>query len=309
VRSSEELAQLTGYSTLGVVPIIRGSNNSGDAASFAADSASGELAKPSAQLITANEFRSAGSEAYRVLRTNILFSALANNSGQNQLVARSAENDSQPPGEPLLKTFLITSAIPKEGKSQTAANLAVVFAQTGSKVILVDTDLRKPTLHTYFGLPNEEGFSNLILSGPSDADTFLKKTTIPNLTLITAGTPPPNPSELLTSVKAALVIKALSDMSDIIIFDSPPAVLVSDAAILANRVDQVLLVFRSGSTRRAAISKAVTNLKKVGATVIGTVLNRVDEKDDGGYYYYGGYDYYAGSKKKNQKLKKAAKKG
>jgi capsular exopolysaccharide synthesis family protein len=306
VRSSEELAQLTGYATLGVVPVVKPGSPK-ETTSFAADSAGPdmqEVSKPGPTLVTASEFKSAGSESYRALRTNILFSTLSNNFEELELKIQTKNTSRKGQHEPLLKSFVVTSAIPKEGKSQTAANLAVVFAQAGNKVILIDADLRQPTLHTYFGLPNKEGFSDLMLVGLDDLESYLRTTCVPNLTLLTAGTPPPNPSELLTSAKATKVIEAVEEKADILIFDSPPVVLVSDAAILANRVDCVLLVFRSGSTRRDAILKAINSLKKVGANVMGTVLNRVQNEDDGGYYYYNYSGYGSESKTSRSKSNK-----
>lgn len=298
VRSSEDLAQLTGFTTLGVVPVVR-PIPSKETTTFAADGAAppgSESSRLNASIVTATEFKSAGSEAYRALRTNILFCDL----GSGELSVPTSDTQIQPEGG--MKLLLVTSAIPREGKSLTTANLAVTFAQAGNRVIIVDADLRQPTLHKLFDLSNENGFSNLILAGPAQLEATLKPTGIPNLSLITAGNPPPNPSELLTSAKAARVIEALRSAADIVIFDSPPVVLVSDAAILASRVDRVLLVFRSGSTRRDAIAKTLTKLKHVRANIMGTVLNRVQQQDDGGYYY-SGYGGYTGEEQKKPRRK------
>ena len=292
IRSSQELTQLTGKTTLGLVPVVRATPSTSVTTAAADSSGTAVLAAANAKnlsklVVTATEFKSAGSESYRALRTNILFCNLNEEKDEtqeanNRLVERIVDEDDLI----MMKSLLITSAIPGEGKSLTAANLAVTFAQAGNRVILVDADLRQPTQHRLFGLPNEKGFSNLVLAGPEHLEEHLKETGVPNLQLITAGNPPPNPSELLTSFKAVKVTTAIRRAADFIIFDSPPVVLVSDAAILANRVDGVLLVVRSGSTRRDTITKAVTGLKKVGANLVGTVLNRVESRDDGGYYYY-----------------------
>ena len=288
VRSSQELAQLTSTTTLGVVPVVKALPPPA-APTAAADSSAinTNLTNLNRFVVTAAEFKSAGSESYRALRTNILFCDINTAKDEEQeatqkLLDRIIEDEELSS----MKTLLITSAIPGEGKSLTAANLAVTFAQAGNRVILVDGDLRQPTMHRLFGVPNERGFSNLVLAGPEHLREYLKDSGVPNLSLITAGNPPPNPSELLTSLKAVKVLSSIRRAADFIIIDSPPIVLVSDAAILSNRVDSVLLVVRSGSTRRDAITKAVTALRKVGAPVIGSVLNRVQQQDDGGYYYY-----------------------
>ncbi len=313
VRSTEELSRLTGFTNLGVIPLFKPGKI--QEPKYAADS-SGPLSKEveiyrgevtaaadseeespaeslnlnglSPYLVTATEFRSAASEAYRVLRTNILFSNLTGGpSGPNSKVndLNPTENEEAPP----IKSFLVTSAFPKEGKSLTAANLAVAFAQAGNLVILVDADMRQPSQHIIFGLKNEIGFSNLILNGFGQLSASLNTTAVPNLVVVTAGKLPPNPSELLTSPKGARIIEALKDTADILIIDSPPTNLVTDAAILSNRVDRVLVVVKWGKTRRNAIQRTFSSLKKVGANISGTVLNRARSEDSGSYY--GGYGY------------------
>jgi capsular exopolysaccharide synthesis family protein len=307
IRSSEELATFTGVATLGVVPFYQPSDNNHvytkspsaeeAAAAGTANPPSERLedskGEPNPFIITAMEFKSSASESYRVLRTNVLFSNLAfeKHTIQDDLgvptTTKSSENDVR------FKTLVVTSSLPREGKSLTAANLAVAFAQTGNRVILVDLDLRQPTLHKLFNLPNEQGFTNYVLSGVKDnITTYIKHTIITNLLVMTSGNPPPNPSELLTSVRTAETINVLRNLADIIIFDSPPTILVSDAPIIATMVDGVLLVVRSGRTRRYTINKTITRLKNVNANIIGSVLNMVQGTDDGGYhYYYGSYSY------------------
>ena len=318
IRSSEDLATLTGATTLGVIPIVRPtkpreSSNATDSITAAADGASQPVSEmgienASPLLVTANEFKSGASESYRALRTNVLFSTLTHTRASADSFLNSIELAGTGSGlNSTTKTLLVTSSLPREGKSMTTANLAVTFAQAGNRVIVVDTDLRQPTLHKMFGLTNDVGFSNLLLAGADHLSTFIKKTGLPNLAVITAGNPPPNPSELLTSNRATEVIRLLRDAADIVIFDSPPVVLVSDAAILATRVDGVLLVARSGRTRRDTITKAVTKLRNVNGNVVGTVLNYVQGKDDGGYYYYGSYGYGYGNPKSSSARRKAAK--
>lgn len=258
--------------------------------------------------MTANEFKSGASKSYRALRTNVLFSTLTHTRETADSFLNSIELAGTGGGlNTTTKTLLVTSSLPREGKSMTTANLAVTFAQAGNRVIVVDTDLRQPTLHKMFGLTNDVGFSNLLLAGADHLSTFIKKTNLPNLAVITAGNPPPNPSELLTSNRATEAIRLLRDAADIVIFNSPPVVLVSDAAILATRVDGVLLVARSGRTRRDTITKAVTKLRNVNGNIVGTVLNYVQGKDDGGYYYYGSYGYGYGNSKSSSARRKTAK--
>ncbi|NWJ97888.1 MAG: polysaccharide biosynthesis tyrosine autokinase [Chloroflexi bacterium] len=277
VRSSDELAQLTDCTIIGLIPLIQSEPPS------RTTTLTGDIShKLDARLVTTTDFSSPASESYRALRTNVLFSSFIDSS-------TTTESKTGEKPETHLKSLLITSTVSSEGKSLTAANLAITFAQAGSKVLLVDADLRKPSLHRLFNLPNETGFSDLILAGPEQAVSFLQKTAIPDLRLLTAGNLPPNPSELLTSLKAAAIMAMLERMADLVIFDSPPVSLVTDATVLANRVAQVMLVVGWGNTRRDTLITTIANLKKVRANLIGTVLNRVQEEPGKGYHYYKGY--------------------
>ncbi|MEI6044858.1 MAG: polysaccharide biosynthesis tyrosine autokinase [Chloroflexota bacterium] len=277
VRSSDELAQLTDCTIIGLIPLIRSELPS------RTTTLTGDVShKLDARLVTTTDFSSPASESYRALRTNVLFSSFIDSS-------TTTESKTGEKPETHLKSLLITSTVSSEGKSLTAANLAITFAQAGSKVLLVDADLRKPSLHRLFNLPNETGFSDLILAGPEQAVSFLQKTAIPDLRLLTAGNLPPNPSELLTSLKAAAIMAMLERMADLVIFDSPPVSLVTDATVLANRVAQVMLVVGWGNARRDTLITTIANLKKVRANLIGTVLNRVQEEPGKGYHYYKGY--------------------
>jgi len=205
-----------------------------------------------AGLITLHAPRSPVAEAYRTLRTNIQFSSL----------------DTE------LRTLLVTSAGPSEGKSTTLANLAVVMAESGSRVLAVDCDLRRSSLHLLFGLDNTRGLTNVILeegTGPLP----LQDTTVPNLQVLTSGPLPPNPSELLASRRMARVLELLREAAEMVLLDAPPVVAVTDAAILASRVDGVLLVIEAGTTRRDLARRARAQLEKVNARVLGVVLNNV----------------------------------
>jgi len=220
-------------------------------------------------LVAAHQPRSPISEAYRVLRTNLQFSSL----------------------DKPLKTLLVTSASPTEGKSTTAANLGVVMAQAGLSVIVVDSDLRRPTLHKLFGVNNSRGLTTSLLQEGGTLDGHLQETGIENLRVLTSGPLPPNPSELLGSQRMRQLIAQLKEKADAVVFDSPPALAVTDAAVLGNEVDGVLLVLDSGQTRREVARRAWETLTSVGATVLGAAVNKLSERSASGYYYY--YYYYS----------------
>lgn len=226
--------------------------------------------KPGENLITARDQRSPIAEAYRILRTNLRFSGIENPSG----------------------ALLITSATPGEGKSTTAANLAVTLAQAGKRVVLVDADLRRPTLHTFFGLSNEVGLSNLFLDEAAHLDEVMRTLEVKGLRLITSGPPPPNPAEILESRLMNEIIADLRDQSDLVIFDSPPALAVADASILGSKCSGAVLVVHAGRTRSEAAYRVLENLKQTNVKVVGVVLNKLSPKKTGSYYY-NYYHYYS----------------
>lgn len=214
-------------------------------------------------LVTLTDPTSPVSEAYRTLRTNILFASLDNP----------------------LKTLLITSTDPGEGKSTTLANLAVVMAQAGNRVIMVDCDLRRPSLHRIFGVRNSAGLTTMMVEGQAMSQPPLQDTGVPNLSIITSGPLPPNPSELLGSRRMAEVLAQLKSQADIILLDSPPIIAVADAAILASKVDGVILVVQAYKTKRDFARKAKAILEKANANLLGVVLNNV-KMDVSLYRYY-----------------------
>jgi non-specific protein-tyrosine kinase len=221
------------------------------------------------ELITYTNPKSPFSEGYRTLRTNIQFSS---------------------PDRAIHK-LMVTSASPGEGKSTTVANLAVVMAQTGKRTVLVDTDLRRPVLHQIFGLPNAVGVTTALLQPEGDDLTpYLQETEMENLWVMTSGVQPPNPSELLGSKRMAELIEELQKHGDILVFDTPPTLAVTDAAVLARLMDGVLLVVESAKTTEAAARRAAQELTKVNANVLGVVVNRISYRLAGSHYYY--YDYY-----------------
>ncbi len=205
------------------------------------------------------------SEAYRTLRSNIQFTNV----------------------DKELRTIMVTSSGPAEGKTTTIANLAIVLAQTEKKVILIDADLRKPSIHRKFQLPNRLGLTNTI-TGTHDLDQTVNEGPISTLNILTSGPIPPNPAELLGSTKMQEIIKKLSLRYDYVLIDTPPVLAVTDAQILAQFTDGVLLVLKSGQTHRDMAIKAKEQLKNVKANIIGAVLNQQNTKEKGYYYYYYG---------------------
>jgi non-specific protein-tyrosine kinase len=205
------------------------------------------------ELTTVSEPRSPISEAYRTLRTNLDFASL----------------------DQALKTLVVTSAGVGEGKSTTLANLAVVSAQAGRKVVLVDADLRRPTLHQVFGLDNESGLTTVMMDETALASPPLQDSGIGDLAVLTSGPLPPNPAELMGSRRMEEVIAALAEQADQVFFDTPPVVAVTDAAVLATKVDGVLLVISAGKTRRDSARTAVQRLEQINARLVGTVLTGV----------------------------------
>jgi non-specific protein-tyrosine kinase len=224
--------------------------------------------------VSLSEPRSPSSEAYRALRTNLQFA----------LLGRSGE------------VLLVTSAYPGEGKSTTAANLAVAMAQGGRAVILADTDLRRPSLHRFFGFPNNLGVTSLLLDaslGPADA--LRPAEAVPGLQVLTSGPLPPNPAEVLESSRTQTLLAQLRGQADVIILDSPPLLVVTDAAVLSTLADGTLLVLDSGATRVDAARKAIETLEKVGVRPIGAVVNKLDPASAGRYYYDYAYTYRYGA--------------
>ncbi|HEM48698.1 MAG TPA: polysaccharide biosynthesis tyrosine autokinase, partial [Caldithrix sp.] len=239
--------------------------------------------KIESRLITHLDPKSPVSEAYRTLRTNLQFSKV----------------DHQ------LKSILVTSSGPKEGKSTTAANLAIALAQIGQKVVLVDADFRRPVVHSIFGIKKDEGVTNYLMD-TIKFDQIVKPTFNENLFVICSGVLPPNPSELLASKAMENLIERLIKDFDTVIFDSPPVIAVTDAAILSRKVDGTILVVNSGNTNRDALIRCNTLLESVGTIPLGILLNGVNiEGMYGSYYYYYYHHYYSkpGRKKKKSMSK------
>jgi tyrosine-protein kinase Etk/Wzc len=268
LKTIEDVERL-GFSVLGSIPFITTTR-----ASRHMRNKNGELVKIESRLITHFAPKSPISEAYRTLRTNIQY-------------ARVDQH---------IKTVLVTSSGMGEGKSTSVANLAIAFAQMGAKTLLVDTDLRRPVLHGIFNYTRNEGLTNLLL-GRLSIEEAVKPTKIENLHLITSGILPPNPSEMLSSQAMEKFINETSARYDITLFDTPPVIAVTDAAVLATKLDGCILVVRSGKTNRDALLRSKVLLDNVKANVFGILVNGVSvERVYGSYYYY----YYSSEgKEKN----------
>ncbi len=233
-------------------------------------------------VIDLKEPNSSISEQLRNVRTNILFSA--------------SDNPRQ--------ALLLTSAVAREGKTFLATNLAISMAQMGKKVLLVDADMRKPRLHKIFGLKKDPGLTN-ILAEDMDFNSVVHDTEMENLKLITCGTTPPNPSELLASKNMGSLIETARKRFDTILFDSPPVMSVTDPLVLSTRVDGTIMVIKSADIPRPPIQRAIKSLSAVNARILGGVLNNVDFRKDGYYYqyyyrYYYGYGYGEKGKEKEE---------
>ena len=224
-------------------------------------------------LIANTDAKSPVSEAYRTIRTNIKFSNIA---GQE------------------MKTIMLTSATPNEGKSTTISNLAVVMAQAGHSVVLCDCDFRNPTQHKIFGLHNK-GLSNCVATGSNVMD-IIQQTSVPNLYVLTSGPVAPNPSELLASQNMVDILEELKQHFDYVLVDTPPVMPVTDAAVVSAKVDGTILVIASGAVSPSIAVEAKTRLEQAGAHLLGVVLNKVDVSGNSHYGY--GYYYYYGTKHK-----------
>lgn len=215
------------------------------------------------RLIAKTAPKSPITEQYRTIRTNIQFSAV----------------------DTPIRSLMVTSAGPSEGKSTTASNLAVVFAQQGKKVLIVDADLRRPTLHFTFGFTNTIGLTN-VLTRQIHINESIRTTDVENLYFMPSGPIPPNPAELLGSATMDQLISDLYEMFDLVIFDVPPVLAVADAQVLGNQVDATILVVSSGLTEREGAIKTKEILEQTKSKLLGAVLNNKEEDRSTHYYYY-----------------------
>ncbi|MFH1941852.1 MAG: polysaccharide biosynthesis tyrosine autokinase, partial [bacterium] len=277
LKSMEDVERL-GFTVLGSIPFItpeRTNRNKQDP--------NGEISLIESRLITHFAPKSPISEAYRTLRTNIQYTKV----------------------DRPIKTVLVTSPGPGEGKSTSVANLAIAFSQMGASTLLVDTDLRRPVLHGIFGQSRTAGLTNVLI-GKAALEEAIKLTKIDNLSILTSGTLPPNPSEMLASQAMERLIQEASNRYDVLLFDSPPVIAVTDAAVLATKLDGVVLVVKSGQSGKDALDRSRVLLENVNAKIFGILLNGVNVNQMyGSYYYYYHYYYYGDGKHKKKKGHKA----
>jgi capsular exopolysaccharide synthesis family protein len=250
VKSSEDVEEITGLPTLGMITKMRG----------------GKERAEIYRLATLLAHLGPVAEAYRGLRTSIDFAGV----------------------DAPVRTLLVTSAIPHEGKTTTAANLGVVFAQAGRRTIVLDADFRKPGIHRIFDLPNARGLSDLLRSDATSLEEVTQATEQEHLHVITTGPLPPNPAELLGSHRMRTILSRISGSASLVIVDSPPLQAVTDAVLLSSFTDGTLLVIDAGRTHRGAVRQGREALAQAGARVLGVALNRLKERAGGRYQY----DYY-----------------
>ncbi len=268
IRTTEQAQMISGLAPLGMIPLGSKSARDGAAAKRLVIASS---SKEAVELVTQVRPQSQMAESYRALRTSLLLSNLG-----------------APP-----KVIMVTSALPQEGKTTTSINCAVVLAQKGVRVLLIDADLRRPSIHKTLGMGPRTGLSN-VLTGSVQLEQAITRTAIlPSLDVLPAGTPPPNPAELLASTNMRDVLAQLRDQYDHIVLDTPPSLSVTDAVVLSPRADAVVLVIRSGQTSKQALRRSRDILGRVNAKVVGVLLNAVDLSSPDYYYYYEYKDKYA----------------
>jgi capsular exopolysaccharide synthesis family protein len=225
--------------------------------------------QPDARLLHRSNGGGSLLESYRVMRSNVQFATV----------------------DSATSSIVITSTAPGEGKSVTATNLAIAMALDGRKVILVDADLRRPTLHEKLETDHRPGLTN-VLVGRSSLEEALKDTGIPGLKLLASGPLPPNPAELLNSRAMAQVHETLREMADVVIFDSPPFLATADAQVLSSMADGVIYVVQLGEAKKSPVKHSSELLRQAHARVLGVVFNKIDLRSRRDDYYYGYYRYY-----------------
>ncbi len=278
IKTHEDLENL-GYNVLANIPQIEMSKVEEKLEAKLSKLGPIEGKRIEARLITHLDPKSPVSEAYRTLRTNLQFSKI----------------------DKEVQTMLVTSSGPKEGKSTTSANLAIALAQSGKRVVLIDGDLRRPVVHSIFGIDKEDGITNYLMNDIS-YEKMIKESIMDNLYIIPSGILPPNPSELISSKNMEDLIARLKTDFDFVIFDTPPIIAVTDAAILSTKVDGTLLVVKSGQTNYDAVVRAKSLMDNVDARVLGALLNGVEVGGMyGTYYYYYYHNYYSKPGKKGRK--------
>jgi len=268
VRTTEQAQIISALPSLGMIPLGSKSSHNGTGPKRLLPSSTEAV-----ELVTQVRPQSQMAESYRALRTSLLLSSLG-----------------APP-----RVIMVTSARPQEGKTTTSINSAIVLAQKGTRVLLVDADLRRPSIHKTLGMGPRSGLSNVLTGSATLAQVIAPSPILPNLFVLAAGTPPPNPAELLASTNMKEVLDELREQYDHIVIDTPPTLSVTDAVVLSPRMDAIILVIRSGQTTKQALRRARDILLQVNAHVTGVLLNAVDLRSPDYYYYYeyqGKYSQY-----------------
>jgi len=260
VRTTEQAQMISGLPPLGMIPLGSRASREGANSKRLVIATS----KEAVELITQVRPQSQMAESYRALRTSLLLSNLG-----------------APP-----KVIMVTSALPQEGKTTTSINCAVVLAQKGVRVLLIDADLRRPSIHKTLGMGPRSGLSNVLTGSATLEQAITRSPILPNLSILPAGTPPPNPAELLASTNMRDVLDGLRAQYDHIVVDTPPTLSVTDAVVLSPRADAIVLVIRSGQTTKQALRRSRDILMQVNAKVSGVLLNAVDLSSPDYYYYY-----------------------
>jgi succinoglycan biosynthesis transport protein ExoP len=260
VRTTEQAQSISGLPPLGMIPLGSRTARDGTNSKRLVIASS----KEAVELITQVRPQSQMAESYRALRTSLLLSNLG-----------------APP-----KVIMVTSALPQEGKTTTSINCAVVLAQKGIRVLLIDADLRRPSIHKTLGMGPRSGLSNVLTGSATLEQAITRSSILPNLDILPAGTPPPNPAELLASTNMRDVLQELRGKYDHVVVDTPPTLSVTDAVVLSPRADAIVLVIRSGQTTKQALRRSRDILMQVNAKVSGVLLNAVDLSSPDYYYYY-----------------------
>lgn len=276
VRSAADIKRYN-LTILGIIPSIgKNLENNKKGGFFKRDRNRPKSKDMKRRLITREDPKSPISEAYRSLRTSLLYTDIVKET----------------------KSILVSSAGPGEGKTTTVANMAITYANLGKRTLLIDTDLRRPVVHQVLELQKEPGITNYLAKETKNFEDLIQKTEIENLYVVTSGIIPPNPSELLGSNKMADLIKQLEEEWDIVLFDSPPLVAVTDATMISKEIDKIIMVVKVGQTDKKALEHTINSLENVGSPLGGVVMNAVTQKNSYGtyYYYYQYYNYYGSDK-------------
>src|SRR5580704_3203065 len=261
VRTSEQAQMISGLPALGMIPLPARTAREGANPKRLMIATS---SKEAVEMVAQSRPHSQMAESYRALRTSLLLTNLG-----------------APP-----KVIIVTSALPQEGKTTTSMNTALVLAQKGVRVLLIDADLRRPSIHKILGMGPRSGLSNVLTGSATLQQTITRSSILPNLYILPAGTPPPNPAELLASTNMRDVFEELRGQYDHIVVDTPPTLSVTDAVVLSPRADAIVLVIRSGQTTKQALRRSRDILMQVNAKVSGVLLNAVDLSSPDYYYYY-----------------------